>query len=445
MTEDWKNFGSTVTGYVPCEIYEDTVLFGRANNITTLNTLTDTITTDASPAFSMPTGYDCRCISSNSNGILFGFNFNNKGVLVLWDNFSDRSIAPWIWTNGNILSIAKFDSNWLVVTQREIILTNGYSSQVFALPIDTPETKIGFAVYPQGTSISGDTLIIAQNDTGLTQYFSSGTGTTTVFGRNRAGFLTLNLKTKKWGYISASGVVRGLELTAIFQDNITNKIWTGFRKGIQLGADTKHIGQLEYSVPSQAYVITEPLGVGMNKKHTEAIIPELSMESLFNSDAYGINFVLTAKIAPYTSKLFTYAIQVRNEAVATQVCVDGSASGRNNASVGDEVTIIEGVNAGAVRHITSITGAGTSTEVWVLDSALSNNTESGAYMVVSPFRKVGSAQTFTNATELKDLFFNDKNKVKGRKFLVKLLFTGITNIAPKVDAVHFSYDDLGEY
>ncbi len=163
-----------------------------------------------------------------------------------------------------------------------------------------------------------------------------------------------------------------MEITAIFQDNITNKIWTGVRKGIQVAPTVTSIGQIEYTVPSSAYVITEPLGVSINRKIAQGIVPELSMESLYNTESYPINFTLTVKIAPYTRKLFNYAQQVRAEAVATQVCVNGTLSGKNNAQVGDEVTIVEGVNAGKTRHITSITGSGTSTEVWV-----SSDTPSG--------------------------------------------------------------------
>ena len=58
----WKDFGGTLpdytsegdTLYMPTEVYEDTVLFMRQNRITTLNTVTDTVTTDASPAFTTP-------------------------------------------------------------------------------------------------------------------------------------------------------------------------------------------------------------------------------------------------------------------------------------------------------------------------------------------------------------------------------------------------------
>ena len=111
----WKDFGSDLSGsnadgydqYIPCEVYEDTVLFGRKNNITSLSTVTDTVTTDASPAFTMPTGFDCLAIHRGSNGILMGFNFQGKGYLVLWDNYSDRAIAPWIPLNDRLISLCK--------------------------------------------------------------------------------------------------------------------------------------------------------------------------------------------------------------------------------------------------------------------------------------------------------------------------------------------------
>ena len=55
----------------------------------------------------MPTGFDCLAIHRGSNGILMGFNFQGKGYLVLWDNYSDRAIAPWIPLNDRLISSVK--------------------------------------------------------------------------------------------------------------------------------------------------------------------------------------------------------------------------------------------------------------------------------------------------------------------------------------------------
>jgi hypothetical protein len=111
------------------------------------------------------------------------------------------------------------------------------------------------------------------------------------------------------------------------------------------------------------------------------------------------------------------------------------------AQVGDEVTVLTGANAGQIRHITAIANQGTSTEEWTLDSNLPNLTEDTAELNVMPFQLV-KKHTVTNVSELKELFFNVKNRIKGKKYLLKILFENMT-VTPELHEVQFIYDDLG--
>ncbi len=111
--------------------------------------------------------------------------------------------------------------------------------------------------------------------------------------------------------------------------------------------------------------------------------------------------------------------------------------------MGDEVTIMEGTNSGQVAHIIDIDNSTPATEVWTLDTSLTGYTEANAFIQVMPFKLVDKV-TFTNLAKLKELYFNIKNKYKGQKFLLKILFDNIGNVPPELIEGDFIYDDLGD-
>jgi len=69
---------------------------------------------------------------------------------MLWNTQTDRAINQWKWTNGKVLSIARTDTGWVVVTQKEVLWTNGYSTKVETDIPDSfykvPPPKIGDAI-----------------------------------------------------------------------------------------------------------------------------------------------------------------------------------------------------------------------------------------------------------------------------------------------------------
>ena len=124
-TDQWKDCLTSVTSLKEACLYEDWVFFWHGNVVMGLNTSDDSFSTSA---FDFPTGFTGVSISSSSKGILLGANVNNRGLAALWDGYSTRAVAPWIWFNGKIKSIKSTDNgDWIVATTTGLYLCNGYS------------------------------------------------------------------------------------------------------------------------------------------------------------------------------------------------------------------------------------------------------------------------------------------------------------------------------
>lgn len=425
----WKDFGTEISantsdGYdrtIPTENYEDTVLFGRANNITTLNILTDTVTTDASPAFNMPEGFDCLSIHQGANGILMGFNFNGKGFLVLWDNYSDRAIAPWIPLNDRLISMCKYKGNWIVITSREIFETNGYSLTLVA------EKVLDMDIDPLAPQIHPQTSYVLENDLHFITDFS-------LHGKRRAGLHKMNLETKLIEYIPRGDMEQ--------KTDRVNCIEYGASPARLYIGQTDSLGYVENSTQSPvSSFISNAVGQGDNIKHAEAIKLNLGISPSY----YGLldetfSFEVAVKICPLNQQTFTYGLVKTTQTVATELVVNESVYGV--AEVGDEIEIVMGNNAGYSRNIVSKSGSG-ATVTYTLDRALPALCTANDYFFRTKFQLV-SAKTFTNVTEIKPelLHFNVKNKTKGKQFLVKVDIEDAT-VPLEVRPFYFIYDDLG--
>lgn len=427
-TDQWKNFGSLVAsntndGYdrsIPCEVYEDTVLFGRANNITTLNTLTDTITTDASPAFTMPSGYDCLAIHQGTNGILMGFNFQGKGVLVLWDNYSDRAIAPWITLPDRLISLCKNNGEWVVTTSREFFTTNGYSltplaNKVLDMDIDPLEPQL----LPQ-------TSTVVENELHFIADFS-------LHGKRRHGVYKMDLETKLIEYIPRADMEQ--------KTLRVNSLFYGGPSRVYIG-QSDSLGYIDQSTQSlTSSIVSNAVGIGDNIKYSEAVKLNLGVSpayySLLDSP---FTFKVAVRICPIKNQFLTYGLVKTTQTVANQIVVDETLYGV--ADVGDEIEIVMGNNAGYSRNILSKSGTG-ATVTYTLDSDLPALSTAGDYFFRTKFQLI-TKKTFTAVSEIDPelLYFNNKEKTKGKQFLIKVDIESAT-VPLEVRPFYFIYDDLG--
>jgi hypothetical protein len=424
--DTWQDFGASSlpsdSDYRQPDTYEDWVLFPNGNKVAGVNTSDDSFNSNL---FNFPNKFLVRSISSNSNGVLLGANFNNIGVIALWAPGYTRSIAPWMYLNAPIQAIIKENGTWIVITGREIFRTDGYTPKTLTHPIDTEVDAQGFNTFPQGGVVIRNRLIYNNDFAGLN--------------RRKPGTYILDLTTGMHEFVAVSnGCLRGVTMGGMFFDSNFD---------IHLGYATSkpnrsYIGVLQNNAPAKAVYISPRLGRGATDKTAEGVKLNLGFDQL-GVDSNPITFNVTVKVYNFRRPLWTYANVKTLQAVANQIVVDGTVSGVSNAQIGDEITVLDGVNAGEIRHITNIGGQNTSTETWTLDENLSNMTEAAAVLNVSPFQKV-SKQTITDVTELRDLYFNVKNKIKGKNYLIKVVIDNMGNTAiPELQESFFVYDDLG--
>lgn len=421
-TDDWKDFGADISpagAYRPMENYESTVLMGNGNKVASLDITTDTFNASA---FTLPDGFVVRAIKRGRNGVLLGVNFGNQGILILWDNYSDRSLAPWIWLNSTIQSIKEHNGDWIVITTKSVMFTNGYSiSPTTIFAADTVPNSETFSVVPQGAEIIENSLIIANSSARLN--------------RQKAGLMILNLKTGLYEYVPFSGYYQAgssVAAGAVYYDS-SLRTHVGYQSG------TYNIGSLQTGLPSRAIYIAQAGEETETDKVAEAVKPDITLDTVDYTAAL-YSFSVSVKITDGKRQLWTYGTTKAGSTTTTLV-VDGTISGINEAEVGDEVTILEGNNAGSIRHITTITGKDTATETWTLDSAVTNSTASGIFFNVSPFKLV-KKHTLTSLTELKNLVFGVKSRMKSKHYYVKFLFDDLTTVIPEFRGFEFIYEEL---
>ena len=437
-SDTWKDFGADVTlpngnsPSCPMDIYEDTVIFGRGNVITTLNVLTDTITTDALPALSLPAGYSVDHIVSNSNGILIGGNVRSKGFLLLWDNLSDRAIAPWIWFSDSVLSVCKEGSNWIVFTTRAVYRTTGYSTELITEKVLGSSTSAIITNTPKNT-------VVLENDL----YFF---GTSGGRGLLRAVLYRMNLTSK---------LVEALPRYTLNQVAPTlaqmEYVGEANRVFLALNGTTTETGTDTFTTvfaPTCSTYITTPVGQGANKKVAKRVKIRIRRNSYgLSSQSEICSFKISVKIADFKHTLFAFAQTKVASADTTHITVNGT-SYPNVGRVGYEVEIAgdSGVdtNAGYARNITSISGQGTATEVWTLDSAFPSIPPINQNMAITPFQLVGRKTISITNGEIEELIFDVKNSIRSNKFMLKVDIEANTSQVPlEIEEPVFIYEDLG--
>lgn len=426
--DQWKDFGADYTlnsegnyARIPIEKYEDTVLFGRGNKITSLNTLTDSITTDASPAFTLPTGFDILSIHKGQNGVLIGSNFQGKGVCVLWDNFSDRSIAPWIQLPDRLISMCKYSGGWLITTAREMFYTNGYSlTPIKDNFLDTSIATLSSNLIPQSSFTSENALF-------TTMGFN-------YAGKRRVGLYKMDISSKLFEMYPRPSLDQFNEnIKSIFYGagNTTGRVYVGTTTGIEyLVRDTQ---------PPVAVYITNPLGQGETIKYAEGLKLNIGVSRQVYASESPFTFKVITKICSMEKQIQDYGLVKTDQTLANKIVVNETVY--QPASVGDEIEFLKGNNAGYSRNITAITGSGTATATYTFDRDLPALSVANDTFQKTNFRLV-KAQTFTNVTRIPEIYHGVKNRYKGKKFLIKIEIEGAT-VPLEIRPSYFIYEDIG--
>jgi hypothetical protein len=421
----------------PMTWYEDLILVADSYNV-------DCLFSDSSwsnDAFSLPSEMTITAIKAGPTGILIGANLGSQGAIILWDGNSLRSKVPWKWVQGQILAIDNYGENWIVKTQRGVYITNGTTvSELFGV-FDDPLSFNNYdnvAVLPQQMALVNDILIFSITTT---------TNNVAQYGKMKPGVYLYLIARKTWAYIPVpSGQTFNLYVNAILVDTAQNRICVAYSSG-----GVNYVATLAAKPPVNAQFISEELGLGRIKyqrlyfgptdKTVEAVILNLA---LLNSatQATAISFSVSVKVYNFKRQLWGHAVTSGNASAYNQVIIDATIAGTFDAQVGDEVTVLEGNNAGYIAHITTIANDGASNETWTLDTGFPNMTLEGVNVQVQPFILV-KRQSFTSLEQLKNIFFS-VNSIKGKQFLIKVVFDSIqTGLALELLTSYWVFNDLG--
>ena len=426
-TDNWKDLGADEgTMPRPIENYEDWTLIGNKNKIAGYTG----DGTDFGPnLFNLPEGFVINNIKAGKTGVLIGANKDNIGILVLWDCYSNRSITPWIYLEGNIYSIASYNGQWIVAAGSKFFITNGYTIETLCVPPDsrTSDTEFITTVTQVGMVVKDHYLFVNGKINGLN--------------RKQTGLWIYDFRTKLWEFCPISNnCVMYVNLGALFVDNAFS-FFTSYSSDYPA---KRYIGMIYNGAPQKSFYISSVLGATDTKKIAEGLILNLAFD-LYNHSVYdSLNIKITAKIYDFKRQLWGVGVTSAVSTAKDELKVDGAASGYNYAEIGDEITILQGVNAGEIKHIKEIQNPGQTPEIWVLDSELPLLTEQSTYLGVCPFKKIG--EQLITAPKIKDYYFNIKHSPIGKKFLIKIcLDMGRTYdmMIPELSSLSFIFNDLG--
>lgn len=432
-TDTWKDFGAASTNYHSPTLYEDWVAFCNDNKIALLNTTDDSFN---AAGLTLPTSFETRAVSGNRGGILVGANVNGKGWLILWQPEYLRSITPWIPLESEVESIQPYKDGWVVVTKLGIFLTNGYSIEPLdiqpldsAISNDQNFTSILDNVRPQGVSVIGDTLMILG-----THVFGNSTKIST--GRMIGGAYLFNLQTGLYEFIKLERNCQGFSGKAILLTNIQTPL-IAFKS-----STTNYVGAIGQNAMNSGRNYELWLEVGRssdNEKVAEAI--KLNFEWLIQrineSDA---DITVKAKIYNFKRPLWGTTLINDTSTTTSLKVAHGSAL---YAQVGDEILSYGTIGADEYSKITAIT-PGVTSDTWTISPALSGVPQNAEQIQYLPMQEI-SSKTFSTTDEIKDMYLNIKNRIRGRRFLIKLIITSgaQSTTIPELIGGYFVYDDLG--
>lgn len=418
FTDNWKT-GLEDTEH-HADTYEDLVVFTNGNKIGVIYS----DDSDALDAFELPSSFTTACVRGGSLGVLIGANLGYSGYVILWNPIYDRSAAPWIPLSGQVQSIERTDGGWIVTTTKGILWTNGYSTRPLFPLLDDPLGALQYTVAPQGTLLVNNKLFMLNQTARNT--------------RRKAGVYIFDLETNLFAFapVSTNNTNSVTPLAIAVSKTSSQNILIGY-EDTKTGA--KYISSISDGSGTRGMFISEPIGQGTTEMAAEAIILNVG-PYLGRRNSALFTFDVSVKLYDFKRAIWGIESTTALAGAANLLRVNGSTP-NVDAQVGDEVTVLEGPNAGEVRQIASIASEGTANEEWTMDRAFSNATASNVQLQVEPYQLI-ERKTFENESEIPELYFNCTEKQRGKKFALKVL---IENSSHKL-TLHpstFIYDDLG--
>ncbi len=261
--------------------------------------------------------------------------------------------------------------------------------------------------------------------------------------RCRAGVYILDMATDLYSLVLPPADWMNATMGAIYQTS-TPKTFVSYSSSAPVA---HYLCELKNDLPTHALLISEPFGQGATKKTAEYVLLALQPLATKQSLYQVFSVDIAVKLANVKRQLWAYALTNAVSAAKNQLAINGTGNGFGNAMVGDEVTILTGSNTGHVRHIKTISNQNTATEVWTFDAELPNLTENGTHLSVQPFQLI-KKKTISNADitvlkELEDILYPVTNKIAGRRFLLKVVLSSMSDQPLTIPALSLIYNDNG--
>lgn len=379
----------------------------------------------------MESGWIGRCGASNGDTIAIGCNKNNLGKIFIWDKYSNGWIRK-IALDNEIQSMEAYGNNYVFVTGNGIWITDGYSKRKLASFPDV-RSRSSVTVRPHGMKVIEDKLIINT--------------TVGLINRGNTGLYIYDLIKNEFAYSPfdpSSGITSAKSSYEanggiIFFESWLNYIYYTFDNSGYGWTNSDVISRfwLE-NIQNKGTFITNPIRLGKDariKKIEVNLINHLWEYCNNNTHSKTVDLKLTD-----VKKALWYYTQAKIDSTSlNKITVNGTFNGYAKAEVGDEIFIRNGWNGHERRKIESMTGSGTDTEVWTLDSDLPNLTKQYTMISVMPFQRYGMTPV-TNTTDDQELleFYPD---FYGENVMIEFTITGTTtNPTPAIESIKIYYE-----
>lgn len=365
------------------EQFDTEYFVGNGNFLASLNE-DDTTWNDNYKQF--PPKCQFQCMATNQGRILISTHRNGKGVLLLWDGFSDGYLS--IQELNQIPTCIKaYGGGWLLMMGDSLLFSDGYQTKHISKVPDTDDIDSTLGAFYNSMLVVGDRVFINIAGSGNYNRAKSGTwlyefgyGWTLIPQNNVSGSAAAVLSD------SGNGAIFSLVNTPTAVN--TRRIFTSFTTTIGTHRNClNRIVDRASARPSAMFYLKLP-----RKMNVSEIVCNLSPQFDQPSPTYG---TITANIAVADGKRpFWRNAQIGSGSSTTSI-VNPSATNNGQAGVvGCQVRVLDGDSAGERSYITAIANAGLSNETLTISPALSATPATNGIFNILPL-KLADTKTFS--------------------------------------------------
>jgi len=391
--------------------YGTQYLFGNGNYLGMVSAAEDTV--DATYK-TLPAKHQLLAFDINVSIVLISAEFNGKGVLCLWDGYSD-GFNNLLEIDSPVKAILKYKSGWVYILNGVCYYTDGFQIQKLS-DLNSNQIldqhSINPAMYNSLTLYRGFL------------YCAVSSGNQYNFLRSGVYAIDLNNTVRGWTVIKCKKITRNngtpysLFLITRFTDY--QQILIGgdsFVDHIYSGAD------VQYSNKSLLMFINLPeskkiSGIGLN---LERYLKQ------YNDDTVAQSRVVQVSIGDGNRGLISRC-QAVSSASTTTLVVNGTTYLNNE--IGDEIIIHQADDATFDERsfVTNIVDKGTTTEDWTISPALSDTIDNSSEIKIMRLKKCDSITV--NYNDLKKEYWFASSGLETNKLFIEIVVYGQTNPMP---------------